>query len=161
VRTGQLRVSSAWWLAAAVFIVVLGTASGVREQALKDVRTPDAPRDTATPSPATLKNPVPQTSASIAAGKQYYDGNCSACHGDRAQGAVKAGTAISITDEQKGRQPPDLTDDRWDHGSSDGEIFAVIKRGLPPTLMAGFDGGIPDQDIWNIVNYLRSLRPAR
>ena len=109
----------------------------------------------------TLKNPVPVTPASIATGKQFYDGNCAACHGDRAQGAVKAGMTISIIEEQRGRQPPDLTDDQWDHGSSDGEIFTVIKRGLPPTMMAGFDGGIPDQDIWNIVNYLRSLRSGR
>jgi len=115
-----------------------------------------------TSQPATtLANPVASTPESIAAGKQFYDGNCAACHGDRAQGAVKAGMTISIIEEQRARQPPDLTDDQWDHGSSDGEIFTVIKRGLPPTMMAGFDGGIPDQDIWNIVNYLRSLRSGR
>ena len=68
---------------------------------------------------------------------------------------------ISIIEEQRGKQPPDLTDDQWDHGSSDGEIFTVIKRGLPPTMMAGFDGRIPDEDIWNIVNYLRTLRPEK
>jgi mono/diheme cytochrome c family protein len=118
-------------------------------------------RDVATPANTSLKNPVASTLQSIAAGKQYYDGNCAACHGDRAQGAAKAGTTISIIEEQRGRQPPDLTDDQWDHGSSDGEIFTVIKRGLPPTMMPGFDGGIPDQDIWNIVNYLRSLQSAR
>jgi mono/diheme cytochrome c family protein len=118
-------------------------------------------QDVTTPPTASLKNPVPSTPQSIAAGKQYYDGNCAACHGERAQGAVKAGTTISIIEEQRGRQAPDLTDDQWDHGSSDSEIFTVIKRGLPPTMMPGFDGGIPDQDIWNIVNYLRSLRSAR
>ena len=64
---------------------------------------------------------------------------------------------ISIIEEQHGKQPPDLTDDQWDHGSSDSEIFAVIKRGLPPTMMAGFDGRMSDEDIWNIVNYLRSV----
>jgi hypothetical protein len=68
---------------------------------------------------------------------------------------------ISIIEEQRGKQPPDLTDDQWDHGSSDSEIFAVIKRGLPPMMMAGFDGRIPDEDMWNIVNYLRTLRPKK
>ena len=63
--------------------------------------------------------------------------------------------------EQGGRQPPDLTDDQWDHGSSAGDIFFVIKRGLPQTMMPGFDGRIPDEDIWNIVNYLRTLRPRK
>ena len=46
-----------------------------------------------------------------------------------AQGAVNAGMTISIIEEQKGKQPPDLTDDQWDHGSSDGAIAAVIKAG--------------------------------
>ena len=54
-----------------------------------------------------------------------------------------------------------LVDDMWDHGSTDGEIFTVIKRGVPPTMMAGYDGGIPDADIWSIVNYLRTLRGAK
>jgi mono/diheme cytochrome c family protein len=124
-------------------------------------RTTGGGQDVVTSSPAALRNPAPSTPASIAAGKQYFDGNCSACHGDQGQGAVRAGMTISIIDEQRGRQPPDLTDDQWDHGSTDGEIFTVIKRGLPPTMMPAFDGGIPDQDIWNIVNYLRSLRTAR
>jgi mono/diheme cytochrome c family protein len=111
-----------------------------------------------TDAPTTLRNPVASTPASIAAGKRVYDANCAACHGNRAQGAVKAGITISIIEEQRGRQPPDLTDGQADHGSSDGDIFRVIKRGLLPTMMPGFDGSIPDREIWNIVNYLRSLR---
>jgi mono/diheme cytochrome c family protein len=110
---------------------------------------------------ANLKNPVASTPESLAAGKRAFDTNCAACHGSLAQGAVKAGMTISIIEEQKGKQPPDLTDEQWDHGSSDGEMFAVIKRGLPPTMMAGYDGRIPDIDIWSIVNYLRSLAPQK
>ena len=97
------------------------------------------------------------TPASIAAGKRAYDLNCSGCHGNKAQGSVKAGVVISIIQEQGGKQPPDLTDAAWDHGSSDSEIFGVIKRGVPPTMMAGFDGRIPDAEIWSLVNYLRAL----
>ena len=77
---------------------------------------------------------------SIAAGKRAYDANCAACHGNLAQGALKAGITISILEEQRGKQPPDLTDDQWDHGSTDAEIFTAIKRGLPPTMMPGFAG---------------------
>jgi mono/diheme cytochrome c family protein len=104
---------------------------------------------------------VASTPASIAAGKRAFDTNCAPCHGNLAQGAVKAGMTISIIEKQKGKQPPDLTDEQWDHGSSDGDIFAILKRGLPPTMMAGYDGRIPDDDIWSIVNYLRSLAPQR
>jgi mono/diheme cytochrome c family protein len=122
------------------------------------VPTP-TPAQTVTSRPATtsLRNPVAPTPASIAAGKRAYDANCAACHGSLAQGAVKAGMTISIIEEQRGKQPPDLTDAQSDHGSSDGDVFAVIKRGLPPTMMPGYDGRIPDEDIWNIVIYLRTL----
>jgi glucose/arabinose dehydrogenase len=140
---------------------VVGAKVATTSTAAAVPAAPGAGRDAASPSPTNLKNPVTPTPQSIATGKLVYDGNCAACHGDRAQGAVKAGTALSIIDEQRGRQPPDLTDDQWDHGASDGEIFTVIKRGVPPTMMAGFDGGIPDQDIWNVINYLRSLRSGR
>jgi mono/diheme cytochrome c family protein len=130
--------------------------------------TAPAPATTPTPTPApgqnvniqpaaSIRNPLAPTPDSIAAGKRAYDANCAACHGNLAQGAVKANLTISILEVQKGRQPPDLTDGQWDHGSTDGEIFTVIKRGLPPTMMAGFDGRIPDPDIWSIVNDLRTL----
>jgi mono/diheme cytochrome c family protein len=106
---------------------------------------------------AQLKNPVASTPESQAAGKKIYDANCAGCHGNMAQGAVKAGTINTIIEEMKGKQPPDLTDDAWDHGSSDGEIFTVIKKGVPPTMMAGWDGQISDTDIWNIINYIHAL----
>jgi mono/diheme cytochrome c family protein len=109
------------------------------------------------PSAAALKNPVASTPESIAAGKRAYDANCASCHGNTAQGAERAGVLISIIQEQGGKQPPDLTDDKWDHGSTDGEIYTVIKRGAPPTMMAGWDGRIPDTEIWSIVNYIRAL----
>ena len=112
-------------------------------------------------APADLKNPVPATAASLSAGKSAYDANCAGCHGNRAQGAEKAGMVISIIQEQGGKQPPDLTDDKWDHGSTDGEIYTVIKKGVPPTMMAGWDGRISDTEIWSIVNYLRALRGER
>ena len=105
------------------------------------------------PEPARGENRV----ASIAAGKKLYDLNCASCHGNVAQGAAKAGLAISIIEEQGGKQPPDLTDDTWDHGSTDSEIYTVIKKGIPPTMMTGYEGRIPDHDIWNIINYIRTL----
>jgi len=103
------------------------------------------------------QNPVAASPAALAAGKQAYDTNCAGCHGNRAQGAVKAGSVISIITETGGRQPPDLTDAQTDHGSSDLEVFTAIKKGIPPTMMAGWEGVLTDTQIWNIVHYLRAL----
>ena len=58
------------------------------------------------------------------------------------------------------RRPPtpDLTDDQWDFGSSDGEIFSSVKNGTPPDLFMGpWDGRLTDTEMWNVVNYIRSL----
>ena len=140
---------------------VVGATTATTPMSAANVPTP-GPGQNVTSQPTTsARNPVASTPESIAAGKRAYDANCAACHGSLAQGAVKAGMTISIIEEQRGKQPPDLTDDRWDHGSSDSEIFAVIKRGLPPSMMAGFDGRIPDEDIWSILNYLRTLAPKK
>jgi len=68
---------------------------------------------------------------------------------------------ISIIEEQHGKQPPDLTDDQWDHGSSDAAVFNAIKRGVPSTMMAGFGGALSDDEIRSVVSYLRSLHAEK
>ncbi len=93
----------------------------------------------------------------VADGKRAYDANCANCHGDRAQGAVKAGIGISIIQETGGKQPPDLTDAAWDHGSTDAEIAATIKQGIGLSMMAGYENRLSDLEIRHVVDYLRSL----
>ena len=95
----------------------------------------------------------------IAAGKRADDASCAACRGKMARGTVNGGLTISIIEEHRGKQPPDLTGDQWEPGSGSGDTDAVIKRGLPPTTMAGSDAGIPDVEIRSIVNYRRTLPP--
>ena len=101
------------------------------------------------PEAAKVKNPVAATPESIAAGKQLYTRYCAVCHGTSGRGG--SGSDISAP-------APDLTDAEWKHGSSDGEIFSVIKNGVPPDLaMEPWGDRIKDPDIWNVVNYIRSL----
>ncbi|HEX7978170.1 MAG TPA: PQQ-dependent sugar dehydrogenase [Gemmatimonadaceae bacterium] len=93
----------------------------------------------------------------LADGKRLYDVNCANCHGPRAQGAIKAGAEISVISERGGKQPPDLTDQLWDHGSSDAEIFTVIEKGIPSGMMPPHEGRLSDVQIRNVVAYIRSL----
>jgi mono/diheme cytochrome c family protein len=54
--------------------------------------------------------------------------------------------------------PSNLTDDKWDHGGSDGEIFDSIKKGIGPSYkMEPWEDRLSDTDIWNVINYVRSL----
>jgi mono/diheme cytochrome c family protein len=109
-----------------------------------------APRRGGNPEAAKIKNPVHDTAESVAAGKRVYVRLCVRCHGPLGKGDGGGAGA--------GGQPADLTDDHWDYGSSDGEIFSVIHDGTSAD-MEGYAERISDTDIWNLVNFIRSIGP--
>jgi len=103
------------------------------------------------PEAAKIANPVEKTPDSISAGRRVYQRMCARCHGPAGKGdGSTTGTA----------QPFDLTDDKWEYGASDGEIFSAIRDGVSID-MDGYAGRVSDADIWNTVNYLRSLGPEK
>src|SRR5215831_4044685 len=105
-----------------------------------------------------MKNPVESTPQSIASGKKVYDKYCANCHGEKGDGSGEKAATLTAAGQPK---PSDLTDDKWDHGSTDGEIFVNIRDGVGTRgAMNGLNGrpGVSDTDMWNIVNYVRSLR---
>ena len=109
---------------------------------------------TSGPSPkaTAATNPVPATPQSIAAGKTLYNKYCRFCHGDDAKG--------NGPQAPEGTHPSDLTDAKWEFGSTDVELFADIKDGIGPKFdMKGYSKKMTPQDMWNLVNYLRSLGP--
>ena|SRR5947209_2077793 len=126
--------------AAAVWALAVGAASlGAQAKA------GDAPK---------LKNPVKASAESIEAGKTAYNKYCKFCHneGGTGNGALAP----------KDTHPPNLIDAKWDHGSTDGEIFENIKEGIGPKFdMKPMKAKMKDEDIWNVVNYLRSLGPKK
>ena len=104
------------------------------------------------PEGVKMQNPTPANPASIEAGKKLYADLCAACHGDTGKGD---GAMASFTGDPP---PSDLTDAEWKHGSSDGEIFVSIRDGIDGTGMKDFKDMKP-ADIWNIVNYVKTLAP--
>jgi len=108
----------------------------------------------------TLINPVPATPQSISSGKKLFDKLCVECHGEKGDG-VSAVAAAMPEGEVK---PSNLTDDQWDHGSTDGDIFVVIRDGSGGSApMKGLNGrpGVGPTEMWNLVNYIRTLKAAR
>jgi cytochrome c oxidase cbb3-type subunit 3 len=89
-------------------------------------------------------NPLAGDSVAIKEGASLFRANCSPCHGLNARG---------------GGRGPDLTANRWTHGSSDGDIFSTITEGVPGTEMPA--NGFEDSEIWAIIAYLRSLAPPK
>jgi len=98
-----------------------------------------------------MKNPVASSPDSIKAGQTLFQKNCRFCHNADAKGNGPMAP--------EGTHPSNLTDDKWDRGSSDGEIFLVIRDGAGPKFdMKGYKSKMSETDIWNVVNYLRSLQ---
>ena len=75
------------------------------------------------PAAARLKNPVPVSAASIAAGQALYQKQCAGCHGETGKGDGTMGAELNP-------KPSNLSDADWKHGSTDGEIFTVIRDGV-------------------------------
>ncbi|HET9533570.1 MAG TPA: c-type cytochrome [Blastocatellia bacterium] len=95
-----------------------------------------------------LKNPVASNAETIEAGRKTYVRYCLGCHGPSARG--DGSMALS------GGTPSNLVDETWDYGSSDGEIFVVIREGVSSD-MEGYKDRLTDKEIWQVINYIRSL----
>ncbi len=123
------------------------------DESNSDTAHPTEPH--AHPVARAFTNPVAPGPESVAAGTMTYRRMCATCHGPtgRGDGGLAAATAAY------GTRPSNLADATWQHGSSDGEIFAAIRDGIGPDFaMDGFGGRLDEPDIWNLVNYLKSLR---
>ena len=108
------------------------------------------PRKGGNPEAAKIKNPVAASAESTSAGKRVYTRMCVRCHGADGRGDGRAASAAV----------PDLTDTQWDYGSSDGDIFSVIHDGVSADMDA-YAARLSDTDIWNVVNYVRSVATKR
>jgi mono/diheme cytochrome c family protein len=96
---------------------------------------------------------VPASAASVKAGQAVYAKNCRHCHGLRGKGDGPLAP--------KNPKPADLTDAKWDHGASDGEIYTLILNGAPAPMseMKGMKGTLSTTQIWQVVHYIRSIGP--
>ena len=134
----------------ACILCVLLAAAALASQGTPITAT--TPRHGGNPEAAKIKNPVPRTPESVAAGRQSYSRLCVRCHGPEGKGDGGGAGA--------GGQPADLTDDTWNFGGSDGEIFSVIRDGTSAD-MESYAERISETEMWHLVNYIRSIGPAR
>ena len=114
--------------------------------------SPHAQEPLRNPEAQKIKNPEPKSAESVEAGKKLYQRYCASCHGPNGKG--DGGLALS------GGEPSDLTDDVWDHGSTDGEIFVVIRDGVSADMLA-YKEKLDEKQIWQVVNYIRSIGPKQ
>jgi len=95
---------------------------------------------------AQAKNPYAGDAKVAKMGEGQFRINCAFCHGLGARG---------------GGRGPDLTRPKR-HGNSDEEIFHNIHDGIagtamPPATSGGIGVGMTDEEIWQVVTYIRSV----
>ncbi len=96
-----------------------------------------------------LKSPVPFSKESISRGRAIFARNCTACHGNDGKSEVDVvANATDLTDPKQ-----------WRSGTAEGEIFRSIRDGAGDTMPPFKTQFQKDEDLWNLVNFIRSLWP--
>ena len=111
------------------------------QQALTEVQAHFDANPLVPPTPAELlagaKDP-----AVLEKGAARFARTCASCHGEKAQGLIG----------------PNLTDDRWIHGGSVGQIFQSVAKGWPAKGMPPWGRVVKPDELSALVSYVRSLQ---
>jgi cytochrome c oxidase cbb3-type subunit 2 len=97
-------------------------------------------------------------SRSVGRGAQVYDRlKCANCHGWRGEGGPGAanlhnenGTVAHVTDFTRKQS--------LKCGESSSQIYTTLMTGLDGTPMSGYSEAISEQDAWDLVHYVMSIR---
>lgn len=84
-----------------------------------------------------------------AAGQLIYAANCTACHGQKADGKGPAAVALKP-------KPTDFSTPAYWAGRKDEDVASSIRAGKPGTAMSAF-AQLSEADVANIVAYLRTV----
>ncbi len=85
------------------------------------------------------------TTVDIRMGARLFQAECGRCHGLDGKGNDETGA-------------PDLTNGSFRSASTDAGLFNVIRDGISGTTMVGISWA-PDNRVWQVVAYVRSLNP--
>ncbi len=123
-----------------------GAPSGVCPQPRK---TATAPREFLSKT-----NPLPASGDMVETGKALFLQTaqpvaCAMCHGNNGDGQGFMGAALVP-------QPRNFTCGATMKDIPDGQLFWIVKNGSPGTGMMSF-AGLQDDQIWQLVHYIRSL----
>jgi mono/diheme cytochrome c family protein len=99
------------------------------------------------------RNPLTDSAAGVADGKEAFSHYCVACHGLDGQN-----TGVPFADRMSPPVPSLAGKDVQSY--TDGQLKWIIDYGLWPSGMPGSKNTLSDDEIWSIVLYLRHLPQA-
>ena len=125
---------------------------GAGQEAQKPAEEKPAVETKTVAEPPKPVNPVKPTAESIALGKKAYSMDCAMCHGKdgSGDGDLAADMKLKLKNYRDSDALKDLTD---------GEVYNIILNGKGQ--MTGEEGRMKAPQIWNVVNYVRSLSKSK
>ena len=99
-------------------------------------------------SDSVLRNPFPPNEESLQAGRAVYETNCMSCHGESGKGDGPAAAGLSPP-------PADITLHAPLHPEAG--LFEFVRDGIPDTAMAPLGDVLTADEIWHVVNYIKTL----
>ena len=96
---------------------------------------------------AGLTNPLGGEAAG--AGAEVFKNNCESCHGSQGHGDGPAGMALIPKPKDLAVFAPTVTDDY---------LFWRITTGKPGTAMIAWKGVLTDEQIWQVIGFVRTLK---
>ena len=103
------------------------------------------------PEAAAMQNPVKSSPESLAHAKTMYGIDCAVCHGQNGDGKGEVVQELKL-------KMKDFSDPAVLKGRTDGELFYIIKNGDTAMKMPPEGPRAKDDDIWALVNYLRTMQ---
>ena len=95
---------------------------------------------------AAKPNPIAMSEESIKNGRSIFSQECAYCHGENGRGMSKEAATLQTN-------TPDLLKGLQSH--SEGDFHWKILKGKAE--MPGYEGELSDREIWDILNYLKSI----
>ncbi|HZP57135.1 MAG TPA: copper resistance protein CopC [Dehalococcoidia bacterium] len=99
----------------------------------------------------TAGNPVKPTQQSVDAGRALFQQNCTVCHGVDGRGDGPQAASLDPAPSDFRLHTPYHTDQQF---------FGFIANGYPGSAMPAWRAQFSDEDIWNLVNFLRAAFPG-
>ena len=96
------------------------------------------------------RNPVPLTPAAVADGRRNFGYYCYVCHGLDGQN-----TGVPFADRMSPLVPSLASPTVQNY--TDGQLKWIVENGISPSGMPASKGILNDQELWEIVHYLRHL----
>jgi len=102
-----------------------------------------------------LKNPIPNTPENVEKGRALFNGKdvCFACHGEDG----RLGRGLGPESIKCTPPPVDLRGSGFYKVRTDGELYWVIRYGVPGTCMVSEAAYLSEMDAWRVVLYLKTI----